>query len=52
MTYGVNDFFGLLLIGWLIVYLLHQTIGGLLGIFWRSLHERNAIKIAFPGKKP
>ena len=34
------------------VYLLHQTIGGLLGIFWRSLHERNAIKIAFPGKKP
>ena len=45
MTYGAADFFGLLIIGWLVVFLLHQSIGGILSIFWRAQLRRHAIEI-------
>jgi hypothetical protein len=41
MTYGISNFLGLLIVGWLIVYVLHQAIGGLLGLFYRGLRKRH-----------
>ena len=45
MTYTFGDFLGLLIVAWLIVFLLHQTIGGLLGIFWRGIGKKNRIVV-------
>jgi hypothetical protein len=45
MTYGLADFFSVFLIGWAIVFLLHQTIGGLIGLFTKGIQKRHAIEI-------
>jgi len=45
MTYGIADFLGLLFIGWLIVFLLHQTIGGFIMLFNRVIYKHHAIVI-------
>jgi hypothetical protein len=39
------EFFGLQFVGWGIVYLIHQSIGGLLGLFNRGIRKRHAIEI-------
>ncbi len=43
MTYSFGDFIGLIITGVLIAFVLHQTIGGFLGLFWRGVEKRNKI---------
>ena len=45
MTYTFGDFIGLLIVGWLMVFVLHQTFGGILGIISRALAKRNKIVV-------
>lgn len=42
---GFSDFLGLFFVGWTIVFFLHQSIGGLLGLFYRGIKKRHAIEI-------
>ena len=51
MTYGFADFLGLLLLGAVIVFALHQLVGGFLGIFWRQ-QKRHVIEIVNTWNKP
>jgi len=52
MTYAAADFFWLLIVAWLISFLLHQIIGGLLGIFYRGVGRTHAIEIVNMRNKP
>lgn len=45
MSYTFGDFIGALVLGWAIAFVLHQTIGGFLGIFWRGVEKRNKIVV-------
>jgi hypothetical protein len=51
MTYGFNDFIWLLGISWLIVYLIHQVIGGLLALI-PGIKQRKPIEIVNTWNKP
>ena len=51
MTYGFADFVWLILFAWLIVFVLHQTIGGLLGLIPGVAHKK-IIEIANTWNKP
>lgn len=42
---GIANFLGILFLGWFIVFLLHQALGGILGIFYRGLRKKHAIEI-------
>lgn len=45
MTYSFGDFIGLLVLGWVIAFVVHQVIGGFLGLFWRGVEKRNRIVV-------
>ena len=45
MTYTFGDFIGVLVLGWVIAFLIHQTVGGFLGLFWRAVEKRNKIVV-------
>lgn len=45
MTYTFSDFMGLEVIAWVIVFLIHQSVGGLLGLFYRGVRKTHAIEI-------
>jgi hypothetical protein len=47
MTYGVMDFLGVIFIFWLITYLLHMSIGGIISLFWRAVMREQDITIRF-----
>lgn len=50
MTYGIADFMWLLIIGWIIIFVIHQTIGGLLGLFYRRVQHKNEISVTLKQK--
>jgi len=52
MTYSTADFFGLLLLAWIVIFFLHQAIGGLLALFNRGVKRRHAIEIVNLRNKP
>lgn len=47
-----SDFLGLLIVGFFITFFLHQTIGGILGLFWRSQQKKHVIEIVNTWNKP
>ena len=47
MTYGFMDFYGALLIFWLLTFLLHMSIGGIISFFWRAVKRDQDITIRF-----
>jgi hypothetical protein len=50
MTYGASNFIWLLIFGWLLTFLLHQAIGGLLGLFFRGQLHKNEIAVTLKQK--
>lgn len=49
----MNTFAGfiwLLIYAWLIVFFLHQVIGGILGLFHRGIEKRNALVVSLKEK--
>ena len=45
MTYTFGDFIGLLILAWIFAFALHQTIGGLMNIFFRGVEKKNKIVV-------
>ena len=45
MNPNSSFFLSLFVIGWLIVFVLHQVFGGLIAIFTRGIRKRHAIEI-------
>ena len=45
MTYGFNNFLGILFLGWIIVLLTHEAVGGILSIFYRRFAKDQDITI-------
>ena len=45
MTYTFGDFIGLLIVGWIMAFVLHQFFGGVLGLINRALAKRNKIVV-------
>ena len=47
MNYGFNDFIALLFITWLLIFLLHEAVGGLTALFYKHFGESDSLKITW-----